>query len=169
MRALLYEIGQAIEPKLDLANTAGGGSNANPTVQMVQGYFEEFAIRPLAQNYQQFQSLAATVANRATLASPSPLAVLDSSPQGGSPTDPRTELAALASYYLLEQPYTLLDYDGGYDPSGTWSNHWFPALNANIGQPTGSWSLFASGADPSNRSLTYRFYQRSFTNGLVLV
>jgi hypothetical protein len=166
---LLYDIGRAIEPKWILANTSGGGSSANPAVQMVQGYFEEFGIRAMAQNYVQFENLAATVATRSTLASPAPYAVLDSYPQGGSPTDPRTELATLAYYLLLANPSTtFLDYDGGYDPSGPWSQHWFPAMNANIGQPLGSWSLFASGPDPSNQALTYQIYQRSFTNALVL-
>jgi hypothetical protein len=166
---LLYEIGRAIEPRWILANTAGGGSNANPTAQRVQGYFEEFAIRALAQNYTQFESLAATVATRSTLASPAPYAVLDSSPQGGAPTDPRTELATLAYYFLLANPNTtFLDYDGGVDPSGPWSQHWFPAMNVAIGQPLGSWSLFSSGADPANAALTYHIYQRAFTNGLVL-
>lgn len=166
---LLYEIGRAIEPKWILANTSGGGSSANPTAQMVQGYFEEFAIRALAQNYQTFENLAATVATRSAQTSPAHYAVLDSSPQGGAPTDPRTELATLAYYYLLSDPNTtFLDYDGGVSPSSPWSQHWFPAMTANIGLPTGSWSLFASGADPSNSALTYRIYQRSFTNGLVL-
>jgi hypothetical protein len=166
---LLYEIGRAIEPKWILANTAGGGDNANPTVHMVQGYFEEFAIRPLAQNYQQFETVAAMVANRADLQSPSPYAVLDSSPQGGAATDPRTELATLAYYYLLANPNTtFLDYDGGVDPAGPWNTHWFPAMNANIGQPIGNWSLFASGADPANPALTYDIFQRSYTNALVL-
>jgi hypothetical protein len=167
--SLLYEIGKSIAPKWILANTSGGGSNANPTVQSVQGYFEEFGIRALAQNYQQFESLAATVATRSTLASPSPYAVLDSTPQGGAPTDPRTEMATLAYYYLLANPSTtFLDYDGGSDTTGPWSQHWFPAMNANLGQPLGTWSLFASGADPANSSLTYRIYQRSFANALVL-
>lgn len=166
---LLYEIGKAIEPKWIMANTSGGGSNANPTVQRVQGYFEEFGIRAMAQNYVQFENLAATVATRSTLASPSPYAVLDSGPQGGAPTDPRTEIATLAYYLLLANPKTtMLDYDGGYDPSGPWSQHWFPAMTANIGQPAGSWSLFASGADPSNPALTYHIYQRSYANALVL-
>src|SRR5579875_499934 len=166
---LLYEIGKAIAPKWILANTSGGGNSANPTVQMVQGYFEEFGIRALSQNYAQFEQLAATVATRAALASPSPYAVLDSYPQGGAPTDPRTEMATLAYYYLLANPgTTFLDYDGGYDTTGPWSQHWFPALNVNIGQPLGSWSLLASGADPANQALTYRIYQRSFTNALVV-
>jgi hypothetical protein len=166
---LLYEIGKAIAPKWIMANTDDGGSSANPTIQRVQGFFAEFALRPLAHNYLQFESLAATFANQTSLTSPAPYAVLDSYPQGGSPTDPRTELATLAYYYLLADPNTtFLDYDGGYDPSGAWSRHWFPAMGTNIGQPSGSWSLLASGADPANTSLTYHVYQRSFTNGLVL-
>jgi hypothetical protein len=166
---LLYEIGRAISPRWIMANTAGGGSSANPTIQRVQAYFEEFAIRAMASNYPQFENLATLVANRAALASPSAYAVLDSNPQGGTPTDPRMELATLAYYYLIADPKTtFLDYNGGYNPSGPWSQHWFPAMDANIGLPTGNWSLFASGADPANTSLTYHIYQRSFTNGLVL-
>jgi hypothetical protein len=167
--SLLYEIGRAIAPHWILANTAGGGTNANPTIQQIQGYFEEFAIRPLATNYQQFEGLAGLVASRAALASPSPYAVLDSNPQGGAPTDPRTEMATLAYYYLLANPNsTFLDYDGGFDTTGPWSRHWFPAMGVNIGQPTGSWSLFAAGADPANSALTYHVYQRAYSNGLVL-
>jgi hypothetical protein len=167
--SLVYEIGRAIAPKWLLANTAGGGSDANPTIQRVQGYFEEFTIRALAVNYQLFESMAAQVAGRAALASPAPYAVLDSHPQGGSATDPRTELATLAYYYLLADPNsTFLDYDGGYDTTGPWSRHWFPAMGADIGQPAGAWSLFATGADPANAALTYRIYQRSYSNALVL-
>ncbi|HEY7423861.1 MAG TPA: Ig-like domain-containing protein [Gemmataceae bacterium] len=167
--SLLYEIGQAIAPRWILANTAGGGTNANPTIQQVQGYFEEFAIRPLATNYQQFESLAGLVAGRAALKSPAPYAVLDSNPQGGAPTDPRTEMATLAYYYLLANPNsTFLDYDGGFDTGGPWSQHWFPAMGDDIGQPLSSWSLFATGTDPANPALTYHVYQRSYSNGLVL-
>ncbi|HEY7314259.1 MAG TPA: Ig-like domain-containing protein [Gemmataceae bacterium] len=167
--SLLYEIGRAIAPKWIVANTAGGGANANPTIQQVQGYFEEFDIRALAHNYQQFESVAGQVAGRAALTSPAPYAVLDSYPQGGAPTDPRTEMATLAYYYLLADPNTtFLDYDGGFDTTGPWSQHWFPAMGSNIGQPLGSWSLFATGADPSNAALTYHIYQRSYTNALVL-
>lgn len=167
--SLLYEIGRAIAPRWILANTAGGGTNANPTIQQVQGYFEESVIRPLATNYLQFESVANQFASRAALKSPSPDAVLDSNPQGGAPTDPRTELATLAYYYLLANPNsTFLDYDGGYDTSGPWSQHWFPAMGDDIGQPLGSWSLFATGADPANTSLTYRVYQRAYGNALVL-
>jgi hypothetical protein len=166
---LVYEIGRAIAPKWILANSAGGGSDANPTTQRIQGYFEEFALRPLAHNYLFFESVASQVAARAALTSPSPYAVLDSYPQGGAPTDPRTEMATLAYYYLLADPHTtFLDYNGGYNTTGPWSRHWFPALATDIGQPAGNWSLFATGTDPSNSSLTYRLYQRSYSNALVL-
>jgi hypothetical protein len=166
---LLYEIGRAIAPRWILANTAGGGADANPTVQRVQGYYEEFAIAPLANNYPQFERLAGMVANRGTLASPPPYAVLDSHPRGGSPTDPRTQLATLAYYYLLADPSTtFLDFYGGYDTTGPWTRHWSPAAAYDVGQPTGSWSLFATGADPSQPALTYRVYQRPFANALVL-
>jgi hypothetical protein len=167
--SLLYEIGRAIAPRWVLANTAGGGADAGPTIQRVQGYYEEFAIRPLAHNYQQFEGLAGLVANRAALASPPPYAVLDSYPQGGSPTDPRTQLATLAYYYLLADPgTTFLDFYGGYEPSTSWARHWSPAAAYDIGQPAAAWSLFATGADPSNPALTYRVYQRPFGNALVL-
>ena len=166
---LLYEIDRAIAPKWIVANTAGGGASADPTVQRVQGYFEEFAIRPLAHNYQVFETTAAGVAGRAGLTSPAPYAVLDSHPQGGAPTDPRTEMATLAYYYLLADPNTtFLDYNGGFDTAGPWSRHWFLAMGSDVGQPAGNWSLFATGADPANAALTYRLYQRSYTNALVL-
>jgi hypothetical protein len=78
-------------------------------------------------------------------------------------------MATLAYYYLLADPQTtFLDYNGGYDTTGPWSRHWFPAMVNDIGQPVGNWSLFATGADPSNSSLTYRIYQRAFSNALVL-
>ena len=58
--------------------------------------------------------LAALVAARTALRQPAPYAVLDSLPTGGDPTDPRTELATLAEYYLLADPNnTFLDFFGG--------------------------------------------------------
>jgi hypothetical protein len=167
--ALLSAIGQAIAPRWILANTASGGSAADSVISHVQGYFEEFAIRALADNYQQFESLAMEVAHRASLTTPSPYAVLDSLPTGGDPSDPRTQIATLAYYYLLANPTTtFLDFFGGYAPATTWSQHWSPAAAYNIGSPLGTWSDFASGADPSNAALTYHVYQRTYANALVL-
>jgi hypothetical protein len=166
--SMVNAVSQAIQPHWILANTAGGG-NVDPLLPRVAGYYEEFALRPLASNYTQFEDLANLVAHRLSLRSPAGYAVLDSLPQGGSPTDPRTQLATLAYYYLVADPNkTFLDLYGGFEPSTSWSRHWFPAVGYNVGQPAGTWSLFASGADPSNRSLTYHVYQRSYTNALVL-
>jgi hypothetical protein len=167
--ALLNAIGQAIAPRWILANTAGGGTDADAVVQKVQGFFEEFAIRPLAHQYVQFEDLAATVARRAALSTPAPYAVLDSLPTGGSPTDARTQLATLAYYYQLADPETtFLDFYGGFEPASPWARHWSAAAAYDIGQPLGAWSVFATGADPGNPSLTYRIYQRSYTGALVL-
>jgi hypothetical protein len=166
---LLNAIGQRIAPHWLLANTAGGDGSADPVIQRIQGYYEEIAIRPLANSWQQFETLAATVAERARLKAPAPYAVLDSLPAGGSPTDPRTQLATLAYYYLLADPTsTFLDFYGGYAPATSWTQHWSQAVTYNVGQPLGSWSLLAAGADPANPALTYHVYQRAYSNVLVL-
>jgi hypothetical protein len=165
---LLHGIRQAIAPRWVLANTAGGGTTADTVALQTAAYFEEFAIRPLASNYQQFLDLADLVARRAASAS-APYAILDSLPAGGSPTDPRTQLATLAYYYLLADPAnTFLDFYGGFEPASSWTRHWVPAVAYNIGQPLRPWSLFASGVDPDNWSLSYHVYGRLFSNALVL-
>jgi hypothetical protein len=169
LAATLNTVARKIAPKWILANTVGGGSTADTIVRRIQGYYEEFAIRPLAHNYRQFEDLAATVSRRSALRSPAPYAIIDSYPTGGSPTDSRTQLATLAYYYLLADPVsTFLNFYGGHEPSTTWSRHWSPAAAYNIGQPQDDWSQFATGSDPSNSALTYRVYQRSYDNALVL-
>jgi hypothetical protein len=168
--SLLNGIGQAIAPRWVMANIAGGSASSSAAVvQKVQGYFDEFLLRPLADSYQQVEAMGATLSQYAALTSPSAYAVLDSLPTGGSPTDSRTQLATLAYYYLFADPVrTFLDFYGGYDPSSSWTSHWSAAAAYNIGQPTGAYSLFASGTDPANAALTYRVYQRAYTGGLVL-
>jgi hypothetical protein len=166
--ALLGSINRAIAPHWILANTSGSTS-AGPVLQQVPGGFEEFAIRPLSGTWQMFEDLASLVASRDAVRSPSPYLVLDSLPTGGSPTDARTQLATLAEYYLLADPQTtFLDFYGGYAPATSWSQHWSPAVTFNVGQPVGSWSIAASGADPANSALTYDIFQRAYTNALVL-
>jgi hypothetical protein len=167
--SLLAAVGKAVAPHWLLANTVGGGTAADPVVDQGTAYFEEFALRPLTASYLQFEDTAALVAHRASLETPPPYAVLDSLPAGGSPTDPRTQLATLAYYYLLADPSrTFLDLYGGYSPASSWSQHWFGALTYNVGRPTGPWSLFASGLDPGDTRLTYHVYARSYSNALVL-
>jgi hypothetical protein len=165
---LLHAVDRAIAPRWVLANTAGGAAAARNVIQQSHAYFEEFAIRAMAHNYQQFLDLAYMTSNRQAL-SPTPYAVLDSLPTGGSPTDARTQLATLAYYYLLSDPvHTFLDIFGGFEPASTWSRHWIPAISHDIGQPLASWFSFATGLDPANRNLTYHVYGRRFGQALVL-
>jgi hypothetical protein len=167
--ALVNSVAHAIAPDWLLANTAGGGSSADPLLSHATGYFEEFAIRPLGGSYHQFEDLAALVAERATLQTPAPYAVLDALPAGGSPTDPRTQLATLAEYYLLADPArTFLDPFGGDSPAGPWSQHFFGALTYDVGRPVGGWYVFAHGADPADAAKTYFVYARQYVNALVL-
>lgn len=166
---MLSEIRQKIAPRWVIIN-ADGSTDSDPLVQQSTAYFQEFALRPLAQNYSQFENEASVVARRLAMTSPStPYAILDSYYQGGSPTDPRTQLATLAYYYLIGDPTkTFLDFFGGNEPSSSWTRHWVPAAAYNIGKPAGNWSVLATGADPRNHTFTYRVYQRYYTNALVL-
>jgi hypothetical protein len=167
--AMLAAIWRAIAPRWVLANTGGAGSRADAVVQACPAYFEEYGIRPLSHNWSFFEDLATTVARRATLANPAPLAVLDSHPQRGNMTDPRTQLGALAYYYLLADPdTTFLVFFGGYEPATSWTRHWISAASYNIGRPRGRWSQRATGPDPSNPALSYRLYQREYDRALVL-
>jgi hypothetical protein len=167
---LISQLSKALAPKWVLVNTSNGTSATNAIVGGANAYFEEFALRPLSGTYQQFEDLANAVATRQNShGSTPPYAILDSLPVGGSPTDPRTQLATLAEYYLLADPkYTFLDFYGGYAPNSQWSQHFTKAVNVNVGQPRGDWSLHAAGLDPSNRSLTYHVYAREYTNALIL-
>jgi hypothetical protein len=157
-----------LRPAWVLANTGGGGTNADGVLRAVPGSFQENALQPLAGNYQDFEALATLVAHQQALGS-SPYLVLDSIPRGGSPSSPRTQLATLAEYYLVADPNkTFLDFFGGFEPGTSWSRHWSPAVTYNVGQPTAAWSVAATGADPSDPALQYRVYERPYSNALVL-
>jgi hypothetical protein len=167
--AMLNAIGHAVAPKWVLPNTAGGQARADPVIRQNVAYFEEFAIRPLQHSWVAFEDLATMVAKRAALTSPPPLAILDSHPQRGNPTDPRMLTATLAYYYLLADPETtFLMFFGGYEPASAWSRHWTGAAAYDVGTPTARWSQFAAGSDPSNAAQQYRVYQRPYTKALVL-
>jgi hypothetical protein len=168
--AMLNKAARAVGPGWLLANTVGTGTVAAAVVSKVQGWYDEFGIRALASTWQQFEDLAGTIAASLAARSPSPFAVLDGYPAPGfGMSDPRLEMATLAEYYLMADPHsTFLDFFGGFQPSGPWVNHWVAAAAYNIGRPTASWSVFATGADPSNSALTYKVYERPYGNGLVL-
>jgi hypothetical protein len=167
--AMLAAVSRGIAPRWVLANTAGGYAQADPVLRQNPAYFEEFGIRPLADSYVAAEDIAGLVARRAALATPPPLAVIDSYPQGGKPDDARTQLATLAYYYLLADPETtFLMMNGGNEPGTTWSRHWTAAVTFDVGRPAGKASQFATGADPGNGKLSYRVYQRPYERALVL-
>jgi hypothetical protein len=177
--AALKAVYQKTAPHWLLPNTSGYAS-ADAIIQNTGADYVEFALRPLAHSWSRFLDVAAYVSHVHGLNATPPLEILDSYPRNqdgsppngystGDPTDGRTQLATLAYYYLLADPQsTFLDFFGGFEPESSWSRHWSPAAAVNIGQPLGSWSLFATGSDPSAPALTYKIYQRSFTNALVL-
>jgi Hypothetical glycosyl hydrolase family 15 len=167
--SLVASIDSGIGPKWVLANTAGSGASADPLAKYGVSYIEEFALRPLASTWQQFEDMATQTADRMQLMGGKGYAVLDTYPAGGSPTDPRTEIAELAYYYLLGDPKrTFVMFNGGFDPSSDWSQHWFDAISYDIGQPKGTWSVFAQGKDPQRPYLNYKIYQRTYDRALVL-
>lgn len=166
--ALVATISRAIAPKWILLNTAGGGYDAVPLTAAAAASFEEFILRPLQANWTQVLDVAELVSARLAPGRSAYL-VLDSHPGPTSPTDPRTQLATLAYYYLLADPQrTFLMFFGGYNPASSWTEHWSPAAATNIGQPLGSMRLFASGNDPANPRLNFRIYAREYSKALVL-
>ena len=166
--ALIAAVSRTISPRWVLSNTSGGPTSADAVTAGSAAVFEEFPLRPLAANWSEVGDAANLIARR--LATPgTPYVVIDSLPAGGSPTDPRTQLATLAYYYLVADPdRTMLMFYGGYSPSSTWAQHWSPAVAVDVGQPTGTMQVFASGTDPANAARTYKVFSRDYEKGLVL-
>jgi hypothetical protein len=168
LAAMTAAISRAIAPRWVMLNTAGGGQDAAPLTSAAVASFEEFLLRPLQANWSQVLDVADLVAARLAPGRSTYL-VLDSHPGPGQPTDPRTQLAALAYYYLLADPQrTFLMFFGGYNPASSWSEHWSPAAAVDVGQPVGPFRLWASGNDPANPRLSYRIYARDYSQALVL-
>ncbi len=188
---LLFKVGQAISPHWLMANTNGSGlltpdpndgtTTSDPTVQKIQGYYEENGIRPFQNSYVRFEFNASLVAHRAALATPQPIAVIDSMPSdrfGNAVSDrDRREISTLAYFYLIANPrslavdhdWTFLDFFGGWDPENVWTNptlrNWSDAVTYDVGRPTGPFSVAASGQDPVDPVLNYKVYQRNFSGG----
>jgi hypothetical protein len=167
--SLARSIDSGIGTKWVLANTAGSGASADPLAKYGISYIEEFALRPLYHTWQQFRDVAEQTARRFALMGPNGYAILDTYPAGGSVTDPRTQIASLAYYYLLADPdRSFVMFNGGYEPSTAWSRHWTNAVKYDVGKPKGTWGLFAQGKDPERNTLNYQVFQRTYDRALVL-
>jgi hypothetical protein len=94
----LGKVNRGIAPKWVLANTSGGGTDADRVVRQVPATIEEFALRPLANNWSQFRDISETVARRLALSDPSGYLILDTLSTGGNPLDPRTRAEARPSW-----------------------------------------------------------------------
>lgn len=166
--ALMSAVSRAIAPHWVMANTAGGATTADAITAGSAGSFEEFLIRPMSANWSEVGDAVNLVQRR--LNSPNaPYLVVDSSPEGGSRYDARTQLATLAYYYLLADPdRSFLMFFGGDSPSTSWTEHWSPAVNVNVGAPVGTMKTIATGTDPANSALTYQVLAREYENALVL-
>jgi hypothetical protein len=167
--SLVKTVNTSIGSHWVLANTAGAGAAAAPLAKAGISYVDEFALRPLDTTWQQFENLAGQTAARLQMMGPNGYAILDTYPGKSSPTDPRTQIAALAYYYLLADPQrTFVMFNGGYAPSSPWSQHWTNAVNFNVGRPQGTWGVFAQGHDPERPYLSYTIFERQYDNALVL-
>ena len=152
-----------------IANTAGYGATATPIVANGVSYLDEFALRPMSANTVQFNDLAGKLADRRAQSHGTAYEILDSLPTGGSQSDPRMQLATLAMYYLLADPdLSFLMVNGGNQPASDWRDHWIGAATYDVGRPTDTWSVAATGKDPANAKLTYQVYERNYDNAVVL-
>ena len=153
-----------------IANTSGGGATAEPIIRNGVSYLEEFGLRPMSANTVQFRDLANAIENRRALSGGRAFEILDSLPSNGfDANDPRTQLATLAMYYMVADPdLSFLMINGGNEPSSGWERHWIDAIRFDVGRPAETWSVAATGADPSNARLTYEVYQRGYDNALVM-
>jgi hypothetical protein len=178
--SLLSDLRAAISPAVVMQNVAANGPDPVAAGQPI--VFLEFACRPLAHGYQQFLDLARNVARIRTLAKPGPWILFDSMSQQtlptaksatGSRSDPRTQLASLAYYYMLADENSFLVPFGGESPPSPWgTDHWWPAIGFDVGTPAGDWKEFAAGVDPSwqagTPALNYKVYRRDFSKAVVL-
>ena len=166
---VLGALNRAIGPKWLLSNTAGGGKSVDEQIRQGVSYLEEFALRPMAANHVQFEDMAALSKYRRQLSGGKGYEILDSLSTGGDLMSDRMKLATLAYYYMLADPDTsMLMMNGGNEPASEWQRHWTDAIKYNVGRPAREWSQFATGADPTDRSLVYKVYQREYQNALVL-
>jgi hypothetical protein len=166
---LLAAVNRKIAPHWVLANVAGGGLAVDALAKRGISYLEEFAIRPMAASYSQFEDVASNLKRRLELSGGKSYAILDSLATNGSMTDPRVQIGTLAYYYLLaDADRTMLAFNGGNDPNSSWTNHWTDAAEYDVGRAKGAWGQLATGADPADKEKTYKVYQREYEHALVL-
>jgi hypothetical protein len=169
MADVMAAITRAVPGKWVVANTAGSIGEGDSIAAASTAAFEEFVLRPNDVSWAGLEDVARLVKGRLSSDSPSPYLILDSHPGAGSIASERTRTGVLAYYYLLADPEkTFLMFFGGYAPAAAWSTVFVKAATTDVGQPKGDLRVFATGADPQNKALTYKVYARDYGNALVL-
>lgn len=167
--AMVSAVWRGIAPKMVVSNTAGGWDASDPVARASTGVLEEYLLRATDANWANVTDIAGLVRSRLESDSPPPYVILDTLPGTFATTDPRLRAATLAYYYLVADPdRTMLMFFGGNDPSAAWSTTWIPSATVDVGRPTGAMTTFATGADPENRSLTYKVFRRDYGKAVVL-
>lgn len=170
-----------------ILNAAGGADLDKPIYTGGVGHplwWVESWLRPMSTNADAFAGWLALFSQYRALASPPAYVGIDANPTGGSPTDPRTQMAALAMYHLVSDPATtFFSAWGGQDTMGDWQagGHWWNAIAQDLGTPVGplgtprpecpTCGTFATGPDPAITTAggpSYTVFGRQWTKGLVL-
>jgi hypothetical protein len=182
--ALLRSIWNALPPhptmgqRWVLMNTAGSSQAAFETmVRYVPAFWQEFTLRVAYQwpsgwglNWSQFEAVWNSMAAAQALTSPPPLGMWDTYADNtlAGESDPRYQYGTLCAYHMGSTADTFLNYWGGEQPNLEWKYKWCEAADHDIGSPSGTYSVWATGADPDNASLTYKVFKRQFANAVVL-
>jgi hypothetical protein len=167
--AMLAKVRQAIAPRWILPNIAAWLVAKN-VVPNTGSWFAESGLRPLSLTWALFGALSDVYKQQQALTSPAPYGIFDTLTPKELVTDPRTQITSLAAYYVMTDPAnTFFQYNGGAEPASSWSRHWFGAIAYDIGKPTAStWSVWATGVDPSDPRLKYQVLSKTYQNALVL-
>ena len=167
--ALVTAIEKATPGKFLLANTAGGRSDSDPIAAASSGTLEEFALRPTDATWAAVNDLIDLINGRVNSGPPGSIAVIDSHPGTLPVGSDRVRAGMLAYYYIVGDPErTALMMAGGYTPSAAWRDAWIDSLSVDVGQPIGGATVWASGVDPANASLTYQVFRRDYGNAISL-
>jgi hypothetical protein len=166
--ALLAEVRRAVAPKWLLPNI-GPWAPADNVIPNAGSWFAESELRPMTLTWALFGALSDVYTHQQAETNPPPLGVLDTLTPTAQVTDPRVQITSLAAFYTIADPTTtFFQYNGGAEPASSWTRHWVPAAAFDIGKPTAPWSVWATGADPTDPRLTYKVLARTYQNALVL-
>lgn len=169
MASMINTVVRALPDRWVISNTSGSQAEGNLVAAASTGVFEEFILRPNDVNWSGLRDVANLVAGRLNSDTPSPYLILDSHPGNANLNTERTRMGTLAYYYLLADPdKTFLMFFGGYAPASAWNKVFVPAATTDVGLPTGTMRVFATGTDPENPALTYQVFSRDYGKAKVL-